>query len=183
MNCFPWSLVHYSARIQDHPRLVVDLRLGRGRPDTISGMTALEVELSRLERAASQLSELLATTTTKLPPAAIEDLRLALREVLNRLTGQVGKFLPGNFDRDVAQITTNANSASNASIYDQLLLLRSIADFLVMVITREDLRVRNRQVKGLVSVLHDIGDELEGCLKQLQERRLFLAISGWPKTL
>ena len=137
-------------------------------------MSALEAELRRLERAASLLSDLLATKTTKLPPAAIEDLRIALQEVLNRLTGQVDKFLAGQFDRDVAQMTTNANSASNASIYDQLRILQAIADFLDRVIPKAGFKARSRRFRDLFSVLHDIDNELEGYLKQLQERRLYL---------
>lgn len=137
-------------------------------------MKALEVELSRLERVAFQLNDILATKTTKLPPAAIEDLRVALREVLNRLTGQVDKFLAGEFDRDVAQMTSYANEASDVSIYEQFAALRTIVNFLFRVIGKQKHSTgRRRRINDLLSTLRGINRELEGYLEQLRERRLY----------
>ena len=165
--------IRRSARIQDHPRSLVDHRLGGGRPGKISDMTALEEELTRLQRVAFQLNDVLTTKTTKLPPAAIEDLRIALREALNRLVGQVDKFLAGEFDRDVALLASHANDASNASIYEQFTVLRVIANFLAGVISKQKHRASRRQINDLLSVLRGIDHELEGYLEQLQERRLY----------
>ncbi len=165
--------IRRSARIQDHPRSLIDRRHGGGRTGTISGMTALEVQLIRLERVAFQLNDILATKTIKLPPAAIEDLRVALREVLNRLTGQVDKFLAGEFDRDVAQMTSYANEASNVSTYEQFAALRVIVNFLFRIIGKQKYSADRRRTNDLLYTLRDINRELEGYFEQLRERRLY----------
>jgi len=144
-------------------------------------MTSLEMELTRLERDVFQLSDILETKTTKLPPAAIEDLRIALREDLNRLTRQVDKFLAGEFDGTLAQLTSYANGAANASIYGQLGALRAIVGYLVRAIRTPKFKAGRRQTNALRSVVRGIGHELAGYLEQLQERRLYrdyLSLAG-----
>jgi hypothetical protein len=134
-------------------------------------MKLLKADLSRLERVAFQLHELLSTKTTKLPPAAIEDLQTSLREDLDRLIRQGDKFLKGRTSNAYSYLIANANEASNASIYQQLLTLQSFANFIARGITGRSW-ASPRRINPLRSVLQSISDELTGYLRQLLERRL-----------
>lgn len=136
-------------------------------------MTALEEELEHLNTVVAQLNETLVTKTTKLPPAAIEDLYTSFREVLGRLALQVDKFRTGESDDAPAQPTVYTHRDSNASLYQQLGALQEIIYILYReVVTRQE-KANRRPTNNLLSVLQGIGDELEGYLEQLLGRRLY----------
>jgi hypothetical protein len=66
-------------------------------------MNSVEHELTRLELTAFHLEELLSTKTTKLPPAAMEDLQISLQEIAARLVGQALKLLKKSINKHNAE--------------------------------------------------------------------------------